>query len=99
MLHSKFGWNELQMAVLVALFFTVLHAYMTWKTPCRKSSRSACMQCRVRMSAAQCQYKPDIHKDLVWHMQMITTMYNNIHSEADKDNAKWGINDISRGYT
>lgn len=32
-------------------------------------------------------------------MQMISTMYNNIHSEADKDNAKWNINDISRGYT
>ncbi|KAL0031002.1 hypothetical protein WJX79_008100 [Trebouxia sp. C0005] len=30
---------------------------------------------------------------------LITTLYNNIKTEAEKDNAKWGINDITRGYT
>jgi len=32
-------------------------------------------------------------------LQIITTLYNNIETEAEKDNAKWGINDITRGYT
>lgn len=31
-------------------------------------------------------------------LQLITTLYNDIKTEAQKDNAKWGINDISRGY-
>lgn len=32
-------------------------------------------------------------------VQLITTLYNLIQVEAEKDNAKWGINDITRGYT
>ena len=50
----------------------------------------------IKMPNAACNHCKQV---VLCCVQMISTLYNNIHSEADKDNAKWGINDISRGYT